>query len=122
MKKKFRKNRSKSPKHVATRLTVERNLEFVQTTDMTVGECIEWEKKAKAVAFHGDNGGILEMQKSCLYSVDKNGCRMPGTESDTLFVAVCDDMSEEEISFTVSSKDEIRKLRDYFNKYLEDNF
>ena len=103
-------------------VSVENNLEFIQTADMTESERIEWENKVRAVALHADNGGILEMQKSCLYSVNKNGCRIPGTESDTLFVAVCDDMGEEEISFTVSSKDEIRKLRDYLNKYLEDNF
>lgn len=107
---------------MAARLTVENNLEFIQTVDMTAGELAKWEQKVKAVAFHADNGGIIEMQKSCLYSVDKNGCRIPGTESDTLFVAVCDDMGEDEICFTVSSKDEIRKLRDYLNKYLEDNF
>ncbi|MDB8904245.1 hypothetical protein [Parabacteroides merdae] len=122
MKKKFRKNRTKKTIHVAACLSVENNLEFIQTADMTESERIEWENKARAVALHADNGGILEMQKSCLYSVDKNGYRIPETESDTLFVAVCDDMGEDEICFTVSSKDEVRKLRDYLNKYLEDNF
>nr|DAN18508.1 MAG TPA: Protein of unknown function (DUF3140) [Bacteriophage sp.] len=120
--KKIIKNRSKNAIHIAARLTVENNLEFIQTVDMTAGELAKWENQSKAVAFHADNGSIIEMQKSCLFSVDKNGCKIPGTESDTLFVAVCDDMGEDEICFTVSSKDEARKLRDYLNKYLEDNF
>lgn len=122
MTKKFKRNRSKKPIHVAVRFTVKNNLEFIQTADMTEEERAEWENKAKAVALHADNGSILEMQKSCLYSVDKNGCRIPGSELDTLSVAVCDDMGEDEMCFTVSSKNEARKLRDYLNNYLENNF
>lgn len=121
MKKKFRKNRSKKSIQMIVCLSAESNLEFVRTADMTVDERVEWEKASKAVASHADDGGIIEMKKSCLYFVDKNGCKIPGTETDTLFVAVCDDMGEEEISFVVSDKEEIRKLRDYLNNYLEDN-
>lgn len=106
---------------MATRLVAEINFEFIQTADMTVSERLEWENKTKAVALHADNGGIIEIQKSCLYSVDKSHCKISGTETDTLFVAVCDDMGEDEICFTVSSKEDVRRFRDYLNNYLEDN-
>lgn len=96
-------------------------LEFVSTFDMNFREKEIWENKNGASAIAGDSGGILEFQKSHYYSTDENGNKVPGSETPTLSVAVCDDMGENEIYFTVSSKDEVRKLRDYLNNYLEDN-
>lgn len=97
----------------------ERNLEYVATADMNFPEREKWEAENGACVTEGDNGGIMEFRKSCYYSTDDNGDKVPDSETPTLAIAVCDDMCEKEIYITISSKAEIRKLRDYLNNYLE---
>lgn len=99
----------------------EAKLEYIVTAEMDLNERERWEVKNSASVTDGDNGGLLELQRSYYYSTDDNGNKIPGSEIPTLSIAMCDDMGEEEICFTVSSKDAIRKLRDYLNNYLEGN-
>ena len=100
----------------------EAKLEFVSTFDMNFKEREIWEEENCACVTESDSCGIFEFQKSHYYSTDENGNKVPGSETPTLSVAVCDDMGEDEIYLTISSKSEIRKLRDYLNNYLENNF
>lgn len=100
----------------------ERELEYIATIDMNFKEKEVWENENCASAIGGDNGEVLEFKKSHYYSTDENGNKVLGSETSTLAIAACDDMGEDEIYITVSSKDEVRKLRDYLNNYLENNF
>lgn len=99
----------------------ERSLECVSTADMNFKEREKWERENEACVTSGDNGGILEFIKSCYYSTDDNGNKIAGSETPVLAIAGCDDMGENEIYFTVSSKEDVRKLRNYLNTYLEGN-
>ena len=99
----------------------DKKLEYVQTIDMSYDECESWCKKNKACTLDGDSGGKIEIQKSYSYSTDENGNKIIGSETPLLFVSMCDEDAETEFAFSVSDKDDIRKLRDYLNNYLEDN-
>ncbi len=99
----------------------EMKLEYIATADMDLKERCQWEEENCASVTDGDNGGLLELQRT-YYSTDDNGNKIPGSETPTLSIAMCDDTGEDEVYFTVSSKDAIRKLRDYLNNYLEYNF
>lgn len=94
-------------------------LEYICTSNMNPDEVKEWEKAHKGCAMEGNNGGILEFQKSELYSTDENGRKILGSESETLWVAMCDEVYEEEIGLLFSNKESVRKLRDFLNRYLE---
>lgn len=100
---------------------LDKGLEYVQTIDMSYDECESWCKKNKACILDGDSGGRIEMQKSYSYSTDGGGNKIIGSEIPLLFVSMCDEDAETEFAFSVSDKDDIRKLRDYLNNYLEDN-
>lgn len=95
--------------------------EYVKTVDMSFEEQEEWEKEEKGCAFYGINEGVIEFSKSYSYPVDNNMNRIPGAEIPDLFIAVKDDFSDSEVCIILSSKNDIRKLRDYLNNYLEDN-
>lgn len=98
-----------------------KKLEYVQTIDMSYDECESWCEKNKACTLDGDSGGKIEIQKSYYYSTDKNGNKIIGSETPILFVSMCDEDAETEFAFSVSDKNNIRKLRDYLNNYLEGN-
>lgn len=95
--------------------------EYVKTVDMSIEEQEEWEKEEKGCTLYGVNEGVIEFSKSYSYPVDKNMDRIPGAETPDLFIAVKDDFSDSEVCIILSSKNNIRKLRDYLNNYLEDN-
>ena len=97
------------------------NLRFIQTEDMTLNEFKEWEGKYKTVSVNSDDGAIIEMQKSYVYGIDKKGHKSINHESTALFIAACDNICEKEVTLVLSSKEDVRKLRDYLNRYLEDN-
>nr|DAH62155.1 MAG TPA: Translation initiation factor IF-2, N-terminal region [Caudoviricetes sp.] len=95
--------------------------EYIKTLDMSIEEQEKWEKEEKGCALYGVNEGVIEFSKSYSYPVDKNMNRIPGAEIPDLFIAVKDDFSDSEVCIILSSKNDIRKLRDYLNNYLEDN-
>ena len=64
---------------------------------------------------------LLMMQKSYVYGIDKKGHKSINHESTALFIAACDNVCEKEVTLVLSSKEDVRKLRDYLNRYLEDN-
>lgn len=97
------------------------NLRFIQTEDMTLNEVKEWEGKYKTVSVNSDDGAIIEMQKSYVYGIDKKGHKSINHESTALFIAACYNVCEKEVTLVLSSKEDVRKLRDYLNRYLEDN-
>lgn len=102
-------------------LASEGNLRFIQTEDMTLKEVKEWEGKYKTVSVNSDDGAIIEMQKSYVYGTDEKGHKSINPENTALFIAVCDNICEKEVGIVLSSKKDVIKLRDYINRYLEDN-
>lgn len=93
-------------------------LKFIRTYDMTFDEIEEWEKENDAVSVGFDNGGVIEFFPTELFSV-RDGIKVPGSGTKAVMISMCDSMCEHEVSELVSSKDEIRKLRDMLNRYLE---
>lgn len=102
---------------------MEKKFEYICTEEMeTMKEVEEWENKNKGKVIYSDGGGIIELQKTCLYSIDDEGKKEEGTEKNALGISVLDNCSEDEIMLLFSSREEVRNLRDYLNNYLENNF
>lgn len=95
-----------------------RKLGKVQTDDMLPEEVEEWEKEYKAASVGFDNGGVLEFFPVEMFDKDDEE-REKGTGAKAIVVSMCDAVYENEILEIVSSKDEIRKLRDMLNNFLE---
>ncbi|WP_294476235.1 hypothetical protein [uncultured Bacteroides sp.] len=97
-------------------------LEYIQTLGMTLEETHKWEKENKGVSVEGGNGALLECYIADFYSTDSNGNLNPDSRHDSLSVSLCSDCSDDELRIYMHDKDEIRRLRDYLNNYLENNF
>ena len=77
----------------------------------------EWEKKNAAASVSFDSGGVVEFLPIEMFSKDAKIEKGGGIKG--MLISMCDCACEDEISEIVSSNDEIRKLRDALNKYLE---
>lgn len=95
--------------------------EYVATYDMNWVDKEEWEKKERGCVIEGDVEGLLELRKSYYYCTDDNGNKIKGSEKSMIFMAMSEENSNSEAYICLSKKDDIRKLRDYLNNYLEDN-
>lgn len=84
---------------------------------MGPNEIREWEKKNEALAMECDNG-IMELFPTCLRSIDYEELSMPESVTNTLQVSVCDIDEADEICLYFG-KNDLRRLRDYLNDYLE---
>ena len=84
-------------------------LENCQTAYMSCSEVEEWEKKNAAASV-----SFLPIE---MFSKDAKIEKGGGIKG--MLISMCDCACEDEISEIVSSNDEIRKLRDALNKYLE---
>ncbi len=96
-----------------------KELEYIQTLDMSTQEVKEWEKDNMGVSIPTDTDGVLEMQKTEWYSTDANLKMMPSTGRPVLYIAMYDGNSEEELYAMLSERADIRRLRDFLNNYLE---
>lgn len=92
-------------------------LENCQTAYMSCSEVEEWEKKNAAASVSFDSGGVVEFLPIEMFSKDAKIEKGGGIKG--MLISMCDCACEDEISGIVSSNDEIRKLRDALNKYLE---
>lgn len=92
-------------------------LENCQTAYMSCSEVEEWEKKNAAASVSFDSGGVVEFLPIEMFSKDAKIEKGGGIKG--MLISMCDCACEDEISEIVSSNDEIRKLRDALNKYLE---
>lgn len=99
------------------------NAEYMQTVNMESDEEIEqWENDNSGCVVFDDMGRRMELHKlEWLRRVEETNELIP-TDDEFLHVAVCDDTCEAEVLLTFSSMGDIRKLRDYLNNYLENNF
>ena len=88
-----------------------------QTAYMSCSEVEEWEKKNAAASVSFDSGGVVEFLPIEMFSKDAKIEKGGGIKG--MLISMCDCACEDEISEIVSSNDEIRKLRDALNKYLE---
>lgn len=95
----------------------EAKLENCQTAYMSCSEVEEWEKKNAAASVSFDSGGVVEFLPIEMFSKDAKIEKGGGIKG--MLISMCDCACEDEISEIVSSNDEIRKLRDALNKYLE---
>lgn len=94
--------------------------EYMQTVNMATDEEIQnWESENKGRVIFGDMGGRIELQDAEWWSTDDNLKPTMPTGQHFLRVAACDDVCDTEICLTFTSRDEVRKLRDYLNNYLE---
>ena len=84
---------------------------------MSCSEVEEWEKKNAAASVSFDSGGVVEFLPIEMFSKDAKIEKGGGIKG--MLISMCDCACEDEISEIVSSNDEIRKLRDALNKYLE---
>lgn len=75
------------------------------------------EKKNAAASVSFDSGGVVEFLPIEMFSKDAKIEKGGGIKG--MLISMCDCACEDEISEIVSSNDEIRKLRDALNKYLE---
>ena len=99
----------------------EPHLTYIETANMgSVEEIKDWEKKENACVLYSDAGGIMELKATHLYSLDNNGNRVAGSERPCVGIAMCDDVLDNELILVYSSKTELRKLRDYLNRCLEE--
>lgn len=97
--------------------------EYVKTIYMDFDERREWEKNENGIVIDSCfNEGVLELSKSYSYTVDDNLNRIHGTEKPGLCIAMLGDNGYDEASVFISNKDQVRRLRNYLNNYLEDNF
>lgn len=96
-----------------------KELEFTSTYDMLPEEIEAWEKEHNGVSVNSGNGGVVEIQKTDLYSIDKNGIRILGSKTPALFLCATDECCEDEVYLTLVDKNQIRKLRNYLNDILE---
>lgn len=99
------------------------NAEYMQTVNMESDEEIEqWEINNSGCVVFDDMGRRMELHKlEWLHRVEETNELIPA-DDEFLHVAVCDDTCETEVLLTFSSTGDIRKLRDYLNNYLENNF
>lgn len=96
------------------------NLEYIATADMNQKQIEEWEKDNNAIAIVLDNGERLEFFPTHLYSPDKNGRPLPGTQIPALTISLCnDDLTEEISGILIRRDDDLRRLRNFLNDYLE---
>lgn len=99
------------------------NSDYMQTINMESDEEIEqWENDNSGCVVFDDMERRMELYKlEWLHGVEETNELIP-TDNEFLNVAVCDDVCEAEVLLTFSSMGDIRKLRDYLNNYLENNF
>lgn len=93
-------------------------LQYICTSDMTISEIQEWEKKHNAVSIPFDDGGCLEIQLCKSYITDKYKRKIIGTDEPVLMFSMCNKFYDDEVSELCSSKENIVKLRDYLNKVI----
>lgn len=97
--------------------------DYMQTVNMESDEDInQWENEKSGCVVFDDIGRRMELHKAEWYHQVEEKNELIPTGDEFLSVAVCDDACESEVLLTFSSKDDIRKLRDYLNNYLENNF
>lgn len=96
-----------------------KELEYIQTLDMTLEERKIWEKENMGVAVSTDTDGVIELHKTAWFSTDENLKMISRTGRPALFIALYDSNSEDEIHTLLSDQNIIRRLRDYLNDYLE---
>lgn len=100
-----------------------KNPEYMQTVNMKSDEEIEqWENDNSGCVVFDNMGRRMELHKpKWLREVEETN-ELIHIGDKFLNVAVCDDAYETEVLLAFSSMDGIRKLRDYLNNYLENNF
>lgn len=97
--------------------------DYMQTVNMESDKDInQWENEKSGCVVFDDIGRRMELHKAEWYHQVEGKNELIPTGDEFLSVAVCDDACESEVLLTISSKDDIRKLRDYLNNYLENNF
>lgn len=97
--------------------------DYMQTVNMGTDEEIEeWESDNNGCVVIDDIGRRMELRKLEWHRRVEGTNEFIPTKIYFLNVAVCDDACESEVLLTFSSIRDIRKLRDYLNNYLENNF
>lgn len=89
-------------------------LRHMQTVNMeSVEEIQDWERDCEGLVIQSDSGGVLELSRI------ERICKANSCREYFLNVAACDDEYETGLCLAFSSKNEVRRLRDYLNTYLE---
>lgn len=92
---------------------------YIQTADMTEIERQSWTDKYNCFAKESTDGGIIEIQPIQRCILDENQRPIENTKESVLMFSVCDENYRNEIGIFLSSRNDIRELRDYLNRYLE---
>lgn len=93
--------------------------EFMQTVGMESQDIERWESEKLGTAIISDNGGRIELTKEEWYYTDKEMNPTVPSGENFLRIAACDELCETELCLTFTSKEDVRKLRNYLNEYLE---
>lgn len=93
--------------------------EFMQTVAMEPKDIELWESEKPGIAIIADDGGRIELTKEEWYYADKEMNPTVPSGENFLRIAACDEVCETELCLTFTSKEDVRKLRNYLNNYLE---
>lgn len=101
------------------KINKQKHYRYIQTADMTERERRSWANKYNCFAKESTDGGIIEIQPIQRCLLDENQQPIESTKESVLMFSVCDENYKNEIGIFLSSRNDIRDLRDYLNLYLE---